>query len=94
MDLRLSARSEGEGARPHCVSLVLFEQQAVGKEMTNLLKWRRGLETKERISPLMGAAFCSNWVIFWTVYDAYKNEAGGDWWYESVSFRYSMCVGG
>lgn len=36
------------------------------------------------ISPLVGAAFSSNWMLFREVYDAYEKWTGGRWSRENV----------
>lgn len=57
--------------------------------MRDLLSVRRTIKANNMISPLVGAAFSSNWKLFWKVYDKFKLKHG-DWWYTSVSSSVSQ----
>lgn len=69
--------------------------QAVGKERFRQLLSPRPLtfstadpdNVKATISPLAGAAFSSNWVLFREVYDCYEKLAGCCWLRETVRAR-------
>lgn len=39
---------------------------------------------KVKISPLVGAAFSSNWILFRKVYDTYEEWTGRHWFRENV----------
>lgn len=45
---------------------------------------RPSLVEGPNISPLVGAAFSSNWVLFRQVYDSYEKLTRGYWWRSMV----------
>lgn len=42
-------------------------------------------DQETKILPLVGAAFSSNWVLFWKVYDEYSKLTGEPWGRDKVT---------
>lgn len=55
-------------------------QQAKGNQLREELSSQRpSICGATKISPLVGAAFSSNWVLFRQVYDSFEELTGGYW---------------
>ena len=60
-------------------------QQAKGTQLREELSGPRpSIRGETKISPLVGAAFSSNWVLFRQVYDSYEELTGAYWWRSMV----------
>lgn len=62
-----------------------IQQAKTPEELCEELVPRRSILGATKISPLVGAAFSSNWVLFWRVYDTYRQLTGRPWSHELVS---------
>lgn len=72
------------GPRP--LPMTYCKQQAnTEKELREELAPRPSIRGETKIAPLLGAAFSSNWVLFWRVYEAYYHLTGELWWREEVN---------
>lgn len=69
----------------------LYTQHATGDQLRDEFVTRPNLPMEIKISPLVGAIFSSNWVLFQAVYDKYE-EMEGAWTHSGVSVGFRLCA--